>query len=156
VIISRSYFRSRRAGIDTAGARIASERFASATGGSQLMDVNAAGEAVRVLSGKGTLPVLIELACGARRHNELARVLDVDHKTLDKTLRRLQEARLVIREVTPAPLRVDYRLAPHARTVLLAIDDLATVWKSITHAGPDGPARRRPEPAHQLTDRTAG
>lgn len=119
------------------------------------MDVGLAVEAVKVLSGKGALPVLAELACGARRHNELARAVKVDHKTLDKTLRRLQEAKLVVREVHPAPLRVNYRLTAHAGGVLLAVADLAAVWQTVTCVRPETGNRRYQGPALRPTARTA-
>lgn len=95
------------------------------------MDVDTAGAAVQLLSGKGTLAVLHELADGPRRHNELARALGVEHKTLDRTLRRLQDARLVLREVHPVRLQVRYRLAPEAGPVLGRLAELARAWRCL-------------------------
>ena len=94
------------------------------------VDIELAEQALKVLSSKGVLSVLEELACGAKRHNELARAVKVDHKTLDKTLRRLQDAQLVVREVHPVPLRVNYRLTAHANGVMHAVAGLATVWRT--------------------------
>ncbi|TDV49944.1 winged helix-turn-helix transcriptional regulator [Actinophytocola oryzae] len=98
------------------------------------MDIELAEQAIKVLSSKGVLSVLEELACGTRRHNELARAVKVDHKTLDKTLRRLQDADLVVREVHPVPLRVHYRLTAHASGVLHAVAGLATEWRTCTRS----------------------
>jgi DNA-binding HxlR family transcriptional regulator len=104
------------------------------------MDVDTAGAAVQLLSGKGTLAVLHELAGGPKRHNELARALGVEHKPLDRTLRRLQDARLVLREVHPVRLQVRYRLAPEARPVLSMLDELARAWRCLRAPGFDAEA----------------
>jgi DNA-binding HxlR family transcriptional regulator len=118
------------------------------------MDIELAEQAIKVLSCKGVLPVLEELTCGVRRHNELARAVKVDHKTLDKTLRRLQDAHLVVREVHPVPLRVNYRLTAHAKGVLHAVAGLATVWRSVPCVRPETGERRYPDSALRHT-RTA-
>lgn len=105
------------------------------------MDLNSAGDAVQLLSCKGTLPILEELVDGPKRHNELARGLGIDHKSLDRTLRRLQAARLVVREVQPVPLRVTYRLAPEAEPLLPALNDLGRAWHTLRRRGPDDDRR---------------
>lgn len=94
------------------------------------MDLHSAGDAVNLLSCKGSLEVIDELMDGPKRHNELARVLGIDHKPLDRTLRRLQTAGLVVREVQPDPLRVSYRLAPEAKRLLPALNELAKAWRA--------------------------
>lgn len=125
------------------------------------MDLHSAGDAVQLLSCKGTLEVIDKLVDGPKRHNELARVLGIDHKPLDRTLRRLQAARLVVREVQPVPLRVSYRLAPEARPLLPALNALARAWHGLGpcrsvgdgRPGPNGNGRT---PADGITRLTRG
>jgi DNA-binding HxlR family transcriptional regulator len=109
------------------------------------MDLHSAGDAVHLLSCKGTLEVIDELMDGPKRHNELARVLGIDHKPLDRTLRRLQAARLVVREVQPVPLRVSYRLAPEAKRLLPALNELAKAWRALDRCHPASDGRPAPK-----------
>jgi len=76
---------------------------------------------IMTLAGKWTLPVLRALAAGPLRHNELARALEpaARVRALDATLRRLQAADLVAREVHPgSPPGVSYRLTALCRSLL--------------------------------------
>lgn len=126
------------------------------------MDLHSAGDAVQLLSCKGTLEVIDKLVDGPKRHNELARVLGIDHKPLDRTLRRLQAARLVVREVQPVPLRVSYRLAPEAKPLLPALNALARAWHALGPGcrpvgdGRPGPTGNGRTPADGTTRHTRG
>jgi DNA-binding HxlR family transcriptional regulator len=53
---------------------------------------------IEIIASKWTLSVMAELSEGPKRHNELSRALNVDHKQLGRALRRLQQARVVCRE----------------------------------------------------------
>ncbi|MEE6261918.1 winged helix-turn-helix transcriptional regulator [Plantactinospora sonchi] len=130
-------------------------------GWSTIVDLHSAGDAVQLLSCKGTLEVIDKLVDGPKRHNELARVLGIDHKPLDRTLRRLQAARLVVREVQPVPLRVSYRLAPEAIPLLPVLNALATAWHALGRCRSAGEGRPRPNgnghaPADGLTQLARG
>lgn len=90
------------------------------------------------MAGKWALPILRELADGPKGHNELLRALHVEHRSLDRALRRLEDARVVSRDVQPTPLRVRYRLTPGARPLLLELSELADVWRDHCRAGEGG------------------
>jgi DNA-binding HxlR family transcriptional regulator len=73
---------------------------------------------IELVSGKWTLPVLAVLQTGPRRHNDLRRAVDPDlrPKVLDDALHRLNNHRLVMRQVelTGNPPAVWYSLTPAA------------------------------------------
>ena len=92
-------------------------------------DWQAVERAISLVSGKWTVPVLGELRKSPRNYNELARAVGTDHKTLARTLQRLQAENLVLRE-SQGGQRVTYRLAPRAREITRLIDALAGWWQS--------------------------
>ena len=96
-----------------------------------MSDWQAAGQAISLVSGKWTVPVLGELRESPKNYNELARALGLDHKTLARTLRRLQDEKLVLRE-SQGCQRVTYSLAPRAREITGLIEALACWWQSTT------------------------
>jgi len=75
------------------------------------------------------MPVLSELTASPKNYNELARALGTDHKTLARTLRRLQADNLVSRE-SEGRQRVTYSLTPRAREITGLIEALACWWQS--------------------------
>jgi DNA-binding HxlR family transcriptional regulator len=94
---------------------------------------HAACEAARILSGKWVLAVLVELAEGPQRHNDLARAVGAeDHKPIDRALRRLLLTRMVERTVHDldgsAP-RVCYELTLRGHSALPVIQGLAGWWR---------------------------
>ena len=95
----------------------------------QVNDWQAAGQALSLVSGKWTVPVLSELTESPKNYNELARALGTDHKTLARTLHRLQADNLVLRE-SQGSQRVTYSLAPRAREITSLIEALACWWQS--------------------------
>lgn len=72
------------------------------------------------ISDKWVSLVLVALADGPRRYNDVARAIaGVSQKMLTQTLRSLERDGLVIRTVTPSvPVRVDYELTPLGHTLL--------------------------------------
>src|SRR5262245_40848750 len=72
------------------------------------------------ISDKWVSLVLVALADGPRRYNDVARAIaGVSQKMLTQTLRTLERDGLVDRTVTPAvPVRVDYELTPLGHTLL--------------------------------------
>jgi DNA-binding HxlR family transcriptional regulator len=93
-------------------------------------------EAVRLLSPRWVLPVLVELADGAKGHNELARAVGAAHRQLDRVLDRLVEAGLVERVVDGRrrPGRVRYGLSASGHAVQEPLDELARWWQK--YVGP--------------------
>ncbi|MEV5693925.1 winged helix-turn-helix transcriptional regulator [Micromonospora globbae] len=85
--------------------------------------------------------ILKELACGPRRHGELARaVAGATQKMLTQTLRGLERDGLVARSVTGSvPPRVEYRLTPLGAS-LLPVLAVVTEW-SERHIGDIDAAR---------------
>lgn len=96
-----------------------------------MVDWQAAERVVELMAAKWVLPILRELTGGPKGHNELMRAVGVEHKSLDRTLRRLAVAHMVSREVQPTPLRVRYRLTPQAESLLVALGDLAAEWRDL-------------------------
>lgn len=94
-------------------------------------DWEAAHEALSFLARKWVIAVLIELAHGPRRHNELARAIGADHRSLDRVLAQLQSADLIERKVDTArsPLQVHYQLTPRATTLQRPLAELANWWQ---------------------------
>ncbi|MBB4904919.1 winged helix-turn-helix transcriptional regulator [Actinophytocola algeriensis] len=81
------------------------------------------------ISDKWVSLVLVALADGPRRYNDIARAIaGVSQKMLTQTLRSLERDGLVVRTVTPAvPVRVDYDLTPLGRTLLPVMRSIK-VW----------------------------
>jgi DNA-binding HxlR family transcriptional regulator len=81
------------------------------------------------ISDKWVSLVLVALAEGPRRYNDIARAIaGVSQKMLTQTLRSLERDGLVVRTVTPAvPVRVDYDLTSLGRT-LLPVMRAIKVW----------------------------
>jgi DNA-binding HxlR family transcriptional regulator len=92
--------------------------------------------ALRLLSPKWVLPVLAELARGAKGHNELARATGTAHRQLDRVLERLAEAGLVERvvDVSRQPLRVRYRLSASGHAAQGPLDELTRWWLKYVEA----------------------
>ena len=86
--------------------------------------------ALTLLDSKWSVPVIVLLASGVRRH---ARLMDnipgISKKVLSATLRRLEHHGLVARDVyAEIPVRVEYRLTPlgwRLTEPLMAFDDWA-------------------------------
>jgi DNA-binding HxlR family transcriptional regulator len=95
-------------------------------------------QAVRLLSPRWVLPVLTELAEGAKGHNELARATGTAHRQLGRVLDRLVEAGLVERvvDVSRQPLRVRYRLSASGHAAQGPLDELARWWLAHVEPGP--------------------
>ncbi len=100
--------------------------------------------AVHLLSPKWVLPVLTELARGAKGHNELARATGTAHRQLDRVLDRLAQAGLVERvvDVSRQPLRVRYRLSPSGHAAQGPLDELARWW--LKYVEPDQETKSSP------------
>lgn len=81
------------------------------------------------ISDKWVSLVLVALADGPRRYNDIARAIaGVSQKMLTQTLRTLERDGLVDRTVTPAvPVRVDYGLTPLGETLLPVMRSIK-VW----------------------------
>jgi DNA-binding HxlR family transcriptional regulator len=73
--------------------------------------------------------VLVALADGPRRYNDLARIVaSISQKMLTQTLRSLERDGLVSRTVTPSvPVRVDYALTGLGTTLLPVMREIK-VW----------------------------
>lgn len=96
-------------------------------------ELMSAQEAIRILSGRWILTVLVLLAGGPRGHNDLARATGlIENKPLDRALHRLVAEQLVARTVHnnggSAP-RVRYHLTTRGHSVLPIIDELAVWWQ---------------------------
>lgn len=81
------------------------------------------------ISDKWVSLVLVALADGPRRYNDITRAIaGVSQKMLTQTLRTLERDGLVDRTVTPAvPVRVDYGLTPLGHTLLPVMRSIK-VW----------------------------
>jgi DNA-binding HxlR family transcriptional regulator len=84
---------------------------------------------VEVVSGKWLLPVMAELVRGPKRHNELSRAVQLDHKRLGRVLRRAQEAQIVTREadVSGPQFSVQYRLTGYGKDLLSILAALGSL-----------------------------
>jgi DNA-binding HxlR family transcriptional regulator len=115
------HYRGTSEGCSARGSRTTQDR--------SVNDWQAAGQAVSLVSGKWTVPVLNELRKSPRNYNELARAVGTDHKTLARTLQRLQADNLVLRE-SQGRQRVIYQLSPRAREITSLLEALARWWQS--------------------------
>lgn len=96
------------------------------------MDIESVREAVRLLSGRWELDVMVTLHSRPCGHAELARALGTDGKQLSRVLRRLQKSGLILRSVktdTP-PVRVQYRLTG-AGIRLFRLASLLGSWREM-------------------------
>lgn len=68
--------------------------------------------AVKVIDGKWKLPIVARLQEGPQRNNELLKKIEgISQKMLTQSLRELEEAGVILREVYPQiPPRVEYSL----------------------------------------------
>jgi DNA-binding HxlR family transcriptional regulator len=84
------------------------------------------------VSYKWLLPVMAELVDGPKRHSELSRAVQLDHKRLGRVLRRAQEAQLVSREadVSGRQFSVRYRLTGYGRDLLSILAMLGSLTQS--------------------------
>jgi DNA-binding HxlR family transcriptional regulator len=75
---------------------------------------------IDVVSCKWVLPVVAELAEGPKRHNQLSRALQLDHKRLGRVLRRAQQGQIVTRkpDFRGQQLYAQYRLTPYGQHLL--------------------------------------
>jgi DNA-binding HxlR family transcriptional regulator len=75
--------------------------------------------ALNAIGGKWNLICLYWLESGARRFNELRRLMpEISHKVLTETLRDLEREGLICRKVyAEVPSRVEYRISDHGETV---------------------------------------
>src|SRR4051812_46386020 len=91
-------------------------------------------EGIALIASKWALPVVAQLSTGPKRHNELCRALDVDHKQLGRALGRLQDAQLVSRktDVTGQPVQVWYQLTRCGRELVPLLLALGTWSDSLT------------------------
>jgi DNA-binding HxlR family transcriptional regulator len=81
------------------------------------------------ISDKWVSLLLVALADGPRRYNDIARVVaSISQKMLTQTLRSLERDGLVSRTVTPSvPVRVDYALTDLGATLLPVMREIK-VW----------------------------
>ncbi|MEV6709165.1 winged helix-turn-helix transcriptional regulator [Micromonospora wenchangensis] len=84
-------------------------------------------EVMRLMSDKWTVIVLVLLGRQPYRFNELHRAIDgISQRMLTRTLRGLESAGLVLREVHPTvPPSVEYRLTPLGQSLLGPLSGLA-------------------------------
>jgi DNA-binding HxlR family transcriptional regulator len=85
--------------------------------------------ALDAVGGRWSLIALYWLASGARRFNQLQRLMPaISHKVLTQTLRHLEQHRLIARQLYPeVPPRVEYSLTAHGRT-LEPLIEAVRVW----------------------------
>lgn len=101
------------------------------------VEIHKITEALRVLSGKWKLTILIYLRYGGTmRFNQLQRMIPgVTQKMLTTQLRELESADLITRKVyAEVPPRVEYALSAYGATLTPLIDTMRT-WgeQHITH-----------------------
>ncbi|MEU1606944.1 winged helix-turn-helix transcriptional regulator [Micromonospora matsumotoense] len=111
-------------------------------------------EVLRLLSDKWSMLVLTLLGRQPYRFNELHRTIDgISQRMLTRTLRGLEGAGLVLREVHPTvPPSVEYRLTPLGQSLLGPLSGLAD-W-AVRHEPELAAARRRAAvPASPVPDR---
>jgi DNA-binding HxlR family transcriptional regulator len=85
-----------------------------------VIDWDAVSIVIDVVSCKWVLAVVAELADGPKRHNQLSRSLQLDHKRLGRVLRRAQQAQIVTRKADvlgPQPCS-QYQLTRYGQDLL--------------------------------------
>jgi len=82
-----------------------------------------------VTMNKWSLLLLLLLATGTMRYNELRRELSgVSHKMLTQTLRALEAEKIITRTVHPVvPPHVDYALTPIGERLVVSMRDLVSI-----------------------------
>lgn len=99
-----------------------------------MFDCDAAERVIDVLGGLQTVRVVADLADGPKRYSTLAHRTELDHKSLTRRLRRLEDAGIVTREVQPTrPLHVRYRLTSRAQSLLPLLKQLGDWWRDDSH-----------------------
>lgn len=94
-----------------------------------MFDWKAAQRVVQLVSARWSLLVLAELSQRPRGYNALVEVTQLERRTLDRSLRQLEEAGLVRREVlNNRPLRVRYSVTDRAQSLVEPLRDLAAWW----------------------------
>lgn len=79
-----------------------------------------------MVSGKWKLPLIVALAAGPQRFNDIQRALDgITPKILAKELRELEQNELVVRKVIPStPVIISYELTPYSQSLHKVVDEL--------------------------------
>jgi len=82
-----------------------------------------------VTMNKWSLLILLLLATGTMRYNELRRELSgISHKMLTQTLRALETEQIITRTVHPVvPPHVDYALTPVGNRLVVSMRDLVNI-----------------------------
>ncbi|RYY35652.1 MAG: transcriptional regulator [Sphingobacteriaceae bacterium] len=90
--------------------------------------VTAVKDALYVLSGKWKLPLIIALVDGARRFNDIQRMLgEITPKILAKELKELELNEFVERKVYhTTPVTVTYELTPYSRSLDKVLNELGS------------------------------
>jgi DNA-binding HxlR family transcriptional regulator len=102
-------------------------------GGADLNYAGIAAEAADTIGKKWVVNIVVELANGPRRYNDLLRRLDhpVAPKVFTRALRRLEAENIIQRVVIDgSPPGVEYRLTNVGQSLLATISDLAGLWAS--------------------------
>jgi len=88
--------------------------------------VAAVKDALYVLNGKWKLPLIVALANGPKRFNEIQRSLDgITPKILSKELREMELNEFVVRKVLPTiPVSVMYELTTYSRSLDNVVNEL--------------------------------
>jgi DNA-binding HxlR family transcriptional regulator len=88
--------------------------------------VAAVKDALYVLNGKWKLPLIVALANGPKRFNEIQRSLDgITPKILSKELREMEMNEFVVRKVLPTiPVSVMYELTPYSKSLDNVVNEL--------------------------------
>ncbi len=79
-----------------------------------------------MVNGKWKLPLIVALASGPKRFNDIQRALDgITPKILAKELRELEMNELVIRKVMPStPVIISYELTPYSQSLNKVVEEL--------------------------------
>ncbi|WP_259066070.1 winged helix-turn-helix transcriptional regulator [Mucilaginibacter sp. X4EP1] len=88
--------------------------------------IMAVKDALYMVSGKWKLPLIVALAAGPQRFNDIQRALDgITPKILAKELRELEQNELVVRRVIPStPVIISYELTPYSQSLHKVVDEL--------------------------------
>ena len=89
-------------------------------------NITAVRDALYVLNGKWKLPVIVALADGPRRFNEIQKLVgDITPKILSNELRELELNEFVERKVIPStPVTVLYELTAYSETLESVLEEL--------------------------------
>lgn len=90
--------------------------------------LNAAGDALYVIGGKWRLRIIIALAEGHRRFNDIQRAIHgISARVLSNELKELEINGFVTRSVyTDFPVSIEYELTPYSDTLSPVIESLIT------------------------------